>query len=152
MAYTQNRKARAGSTAAALEAVATGFPEPPVKLLPRERPFWDAVMHARMPAQWCEYDLRIAVLLVQGLCDLERHRGFLLDEGEIDLNNNINKRSILIEKLVTRVAVLSRTLQLNALAKGEHAAHLGASKGEAQRVVAALDDDPEGLFARPTTH
>ena len=150
--YTSNRKAAAGTTKAALDAVSKGFPEPPVKLLPRERPYWDDIMHARMPQQWCEYDLRLAVLLTQVLCDIERHRAFLLEEGEIDLDGNINKRSILVDKLAMRVLALTRSLQINGMVKLGQAAHQGAAKAEAMKIAEALDDDPDGLFARPTTH
>jgi len=157
------RRTKSGTIRAAAEALAAagaGYPEPPksVALRPEDRPFWVAIMGARLANEWAQADLVLAGNLARTLADIEANRSLLLAEGDLIHNERtgitkLNPRHVVIETLSRRTMSLTRLLQLHAAPKMGHGADSGARKAEAMKANEALQAAPDDdLLAKPLRH
>jgi hypothetical protein len=154
---TAGRAPAAGTAAAAAQALAqaaAGWPQCPNGVNPQH---WDAIMVARLPAQWAAVDLVLAENLarcLQGITEnqaaLERE-GYMLGRGK---DRFVNPRNAIVEKLNRRSLAITRLLQLHAVPSARAADKAGA-KGEAGAAAAvvkgsaAAADDSDSLLAQP---
>jgi hypothetical protein len=151
MARKAESKPRAGTTTAAVEAMrqaAGGWPAPPVKFAAAERKVWDAVMIARLPQQWAQVDLLVAVNLTRALTEIEAQRALLDREGDI-VEGRLNPRHRLVETLNRRVLAQMRLLQIHAVAATGPKREQAGAKGEAEAAAAALQKAKVGAKTKP---
>jgi len=150
----------AGTVAAAVDAaqqIAAGYPEPPksVEMREQDRPFWEAVLRARLPQEWARIDLVHAAQLARTMSDIEENRALLLVEGDMVSNakngsTKLNPRHALLEVLSRRSMSLTRILQLHAVVKFGQASKVAGSKAEAETAAATFEQHPDDdLLARP---
>lgn len=155
------RRPASGTAAAALDALrqaAAGWPAMPSTLRASERKFWDAIMIARLPQQWAQVDLLHAANLARCLADIEVNRRAMLREGTVvksPAGPRLNPRCLLLERLHQRSVLLTRILQLQAVATIGQAQKQTGTKGEAGAAAAVLKQAREAsngvdaLLARP---
>ncbi|RPI34002.1 MAG: TerS protein [Hyphomicrobiaceae bacterium] len=130
----------------------------PPSLRASEKVFWDAIMIARLPQQWAQVDLLHAANLARCLADIDVNRAAALREGTMlksPAGPRINPRLQLIDTLNRRAVLLTRILQLQAVATiGAAQKHTG-TKAEAGAAASALKQAQEAsngidaLLARP---
>lgn len=116
MKSTSARKTRADSNSAAVTAMADAakpLPTVPkhVTLLPRDLPFWDAIVKARTRAEWSDCDLILAAQLARCQSDIEREYAQLAVEGTI-VGTRTNPRAQIVEILTKRQNAIMRQLRL----------------------------------------
>lgn len=107
---------RSDSVTAAVEAMADAakpLPTVPkhVKLLPRDMPFWSAIVKARTRAEWSDCDLVLAAQLARCQSDIEHEYAQLAEEGTV-IGTRTNPRAQIVEILIKRQGALMRALRL----------------------------------------
>ena len=135
--------------------------------------FWDSVIAEFAKAEWTDHAKEIAALLARTMADLEKEQRLMRREGSIVetkqvitdeegeqkvivLKTRVNPRKQLIAMHCSNILALRRSLSLHARGKvGEardHEKKAGAAKRLENMLGAAIEDDDDGLIARPRLH
>jgi hypothetical protein len=150
-----------GSEASKLDALkqaAAGWPALPATLYASDKTYWDAIMIARLPQQWANVDLLHAANLARCLADIDANHKEARREGAMvdsPAGLKINPRLQLIDTLNRRAVLLTRVLQLQAVATIGAAREQTGTKAEAGAAASVLRkakeaaDDRDSLLARP---
>lgn len=112
------RNPRSDSAAAAVQAArnaALGPLNPPahVALPEAARPFWDAIMRNKARDRWNEVDLAHAATMARAQADVQRLLAEISAEGDM-VDDKVNPKHALVEKLNRRVMSLSSLIQVHA--------------------------------------
>lgn len=93
--------------------------EPPkhIKLAPKERPFWTAIIKCKPPNDWSDSDYILVAQLARLQASIEDEIAQLAKEG-LMVKGKINQRSKLVDLLTKRQGVLMRTLRLAGTPQG----------------------------------
>ena len=147
------RRIRSDSVGAVVAAAKTRAPldvPPHLTLKAGARPYWSAIIGARLRDEWTEVDLVIACQLAECQAAIETEAATLDQEGAI-VAGKANPRATILDLLIKRQMALMRTLRMGGVAAGRREALEPARRLE-QRMKAEMqalfDEDPHELIAR----